>query len=83
MAVLEFPEEHEAVFDDILQPSTGRTAPKDLKARDERVPEPPAGLMLTVELFLAGSFWVLHGRMRKRGHRPFCQKVRRVWQLMA
>lgn len=83
MAVLVFPEVPEAVFDEILEPSTGRSAPKDLKARTERVPEPSTGLMLTIELFLAGSFWVLHRQMRKQRHRPFCRRVRRVWRMMA
>ena len=80
---LQFPEVQKAAFDDILQPSTGRSVPRDLKARGERVPEPSTGLMLTIELFLAGSFWVLHRQMRKQGHRPSCRRVRRVWPLMA
>ena len=88
MAVLEFPEVPEAVFDDILQPPDRRakkfdTAGQHPKTRDERVPEPPTALMFATTLLMGVSFWVLHGQMRKQGHRPFCRRVRRVWQMMA
>lgn len=88
MAVIEFPEMREAVFAEILQPrdrivKENRAGSQPAQTRDRGVPEPPTALTFATALLMSGSFWVLHGKMRKQGHRPFRRRVRHVWRLMA